>query len=412
MPVGVGTGGASAPPTLGTIRLVAVGATWMGTLIGAVAIVVASGHRGGVSDGGIDPTFVGLAVDVLAFSSVGAVLTLRLSENRVGLVMMVGAVLMVLTFLGYVLGAVLTATVGVDDPLAALLTLLGGMGVNPTLVVGGGLLALVFPDGRLPGPRWRWPVRAIAAALTVGSLLIATRPGPIADGQGRNPLAIAGIAWLQTIAPLGEVLYAIALFGALVLALAGITIRFRRSRGVEREQLKWFAAASVAVIVLLSLSLTDGSGQTTALSLLAVSSPALLPIAVGIAVLRYKLYSIDRIISRTLAWALVTGLLAAVFVGLVVGLQAFFATLTGGSALAVAVSTLVVASLFQPVRRRIQTGVDRSFDRARYDASQAIAALGTRFRDEINVEDLGGELRTIITSTVAPASVGVWLRKP
>lgn len=389
----------------------AVAATWLATLIGAIALIVASGHRGGASDGGIDLTFVAVAMDVVAFSSVGTILTLRLPKNRVGLVLMVAAVLMVLTFLGYVLGAVRTAAAGVGDPLADLLTLLGGMGVSPTLVVGGALLALVFPDGRLPGPRWRWPVRAIAAALALGSMLIATRPGPIGDGPASNPLAISGIAWLEAIAPLGEVFYAIALFGALVLALAGIGVRFRRSRGVEREQLKWFAAASVAVIVLLSLSLADGSGETTALDLLAVLSLALPPIAVGIAVLRYRLYSIDRLISRTLAWALVTGLLAAVFAGLVVGLQAFFATFTGGSALAVAASTLVVATLFQPVRRRIQGGVDRRFDRARYDASQAIAALGARFRDQVDVEDLGGELNAILGSTVAPASASVWLRK-
>lgn len=248
-------------------------------------------------------------------------------------------------------------------------------------------------------------------ALAVGSLLIATRPGPIGDRPTSNPIAITGVAWLEAIAPLGEVFYAFALFGALVLALAGIGIRFRRSRGVEREQLKWFAAASVVVIVLLSLSLADGSGKTTALGLLAVSSLALPPIAVGIAVLRYRLYAIDRIISRTLAWALLTGLLAAMFAGLVVGLQAFFATFTGGSALAVAASTLVVAMLFQPVRRRIQGGVDRRFDRARYDASQAVVALGARFRGRVDVEDLGRELSAIVTSTVAPVSVGVWLRK-
>lgn len=409
--VRVGTGGASAPPTLGRGRRAAVGATWLATLIGAIVLVVASGHRGAASDGGVDLTFVGAAIDVVAFSSVGTILTLRIPTNRVGLVLMIGAVLMVLTFLGYVLGAVRAAVAGVNDPLGGLLTLLGGMGVSPTLVVGGALLALVFPDGRLPSPRWQWPVRAIAVALAVGSLLIATRPGPIGDRLASNPIAITGVAWLDVIAPLGEAFYGIALFGALVLALAGIGVRFRRARGVERQQLKWFAAASVAVIILLSLSLADGSGETTVLSLLAVSSLALPPMAVGIAVLRYRLYSIDRIISRTLAWALVTGLLAVVFAGLVVGLQAFFATFTGGSALAVAASTLVVAMLFQPARRRIQSGVDRRFDRARYDASQAIAALGARFRGRVDVEDLGRELSAIVASTVAPTSVSVWLRK-
>jgi hypothetical protein len=406
------TGASNAPAShpLGARRRIAVAAIWLATLIGAIALIVASGHRGDASDGGIDLTFVGLAIDVVAFSSVGSILTLRLPENRVGLVLMVGAVLMVLTFLGFVLGAVLTAAAGVDDPLADLLTLLGGMGVSPTLVVGGALLALVFPDGRLPGPRWRWPVRAIAPALVVGSLLIATRPGPIGDRQASNPLGIAGVAWLDAMAPLGEVFYAFALFGALVLALSGVAVRFRRSRGVEREQLKWFAGASVAVIVLLSLSLVDGSGGTTALGFLAVWSLSLPPIAIGIAVLRYRLYEIDRIISRTISYGLVTAALVSVYGVAVLLLQTPLGAFTGGETVAVAASTLVAAALFQPLRRRIQVAVDRRFNRARYDAERTVASFAVVLRDEVDPTHVRAALLGAVDAAIRPHTAAVWFR--
>ena len=404
------TGNAPAAQALGVRGRIGVAAIWLATLIGAIALIVASGHRGDASAGSIDLTFVGLAVAVVAFSSVGAILTVRLPENRVGLVLMVGADLMVLTSIGYVLGAVLAAAAGADDPLANLLTLLGGMGVSPTVVVGGALLALVFPDGRLPGPRWRWPVRAIAAALSVGSLLIATRPGPIGDGQASNPLGIAGVAWLDAMAPLGEVFYAIALFGALLLALSGVAVRFRRSRGVEREQLKWFAGASVAVIVLLSLSLVDASGGSTAFGFLAVWSLSLPPIAIGIAVLRYRLYEIDRIISRTISYGLVTAALVSVYGVAVLLLQTPLGAFTGGETVAVAASTLVAAALFQPLRRRIQAAVDRRFNRARYDAERTVASFAAALRDEVDPIHVRAALLGAVDSAIRPHTVAVWFR--
>jgi uncharacterized membrane protein len=403
-------GNAPAVHPLGARARIAVAASWLATLVGAIALIVASGHRGDASAGGIDLTFVGLAIDVVVFSSVGTILTLRLPENRVGLVLMVGADLMVLTSIGYVLGAVLAAAAGADDPLANLLTLLGGMGVSPTLVVGGALLALVFPDGRLPGPRWRWPVRAIAAALSVGSLLIATRPGPIGDRLASNPLGIAGVAWLDAMAPLGEVFYAIALFGALLLALSGVAVRFRRSRGVEREQLKWFAGASVAVIVLLSLSLVDASGGTTAFGFLAVWSLSLPPIAIGIAVLRYRLYEIDRIISRTISYGLVTAALVSVYGVAVLLLQTPLGAFTGGETVAVAASTLVAAALFQPLRRRIQAAVDRRFNRARYDAERTVASFAAALRDDVDPTHVRAALLGVVDSAIRPHTVAVWIR--
>jgi hypothetical protein len=391
-------------------RWIGVGGVWLMTLSGAVALVIAA-RFGGADTPGSDLVYLAAGVDALAFASVGAILSVRLPHNRVGLVMRTGALMLVLTFLGYTVGAALTLERGPNDALAGLLTLLGGVGIFPTLVVAGALTALVFPDGHLPGPRWRWPVCAIAMAVAVGSLLIVVRPGSIGDGLANNPLGVDGVPLLTAIEPFAEVAYGIGTVAALVLALAATVGRFHRSRGVERQQLKWFAAASAAFIVLLAGSLTDGSSQTTVLEVLSVFSLSLPPIAIGIAVLRYRLYDIDRIISRTLAYAVMTAILAIVFAAVIVGLQALFANVTGTNTLAVAASTLVVASLFQPLRQRIQSLVDRRFNRAGYDAERTVAGFAARLRDEVDIATVTTDLHGTVLSAVHPSSLGLWIRE-
>jgi hypothetical protein len=407
----VAPSGSAAIQPLAERRPIAVGATWLATLVGAIAL----GSVGLLGDGalfgsGFTLVFPGLAMDILAFGSVGAILSLRRPGNRVGLVLLVAAMLIALTFLGYIYGAVLTAYRGEDDVLAGFTTLLGALNLYPMLIIAGPMLALVLPDGHLPGPRWRWPVRAIAAAVALSLAVLVVRPGPIGDGLADNPLGLAGIAWLDALSRLATSLLAIAVPCSLLLALAGVAVRFRRSRGVERQQLKWFVAAFVAVVVFVLLAIADGATEPTLFDLLFVWSLALPPIAVGIAVLRYRLYEIDRIISRTLGWALVTGLFSTLFAGLVVGLQALFATVTGGNTLAVAASTLVVAVLFQPLRRRIQGGVDRRFNRARYDAQRTADAFAEQLRYEVDLTRLRVALADTVGEAVRPASATVWLR--
>ena len=177
-----------------TLRRIVVGAAWRATFVGAVVLVVL-GFVGpfDLSEAGFKVVFMGLAFDVLVFASVGAVLSAPRPMNVVGLILTISALLVSLTFLGFIFGALLTATRGQDDLLAGVVSLIGGLGIDPTLIVTGALLALVFPDGRLLGPRWRWPVLAIAAAVIVGSVLVVAHPEPIGESLANNPFGISGI---------------------------------------------------------------------------------------------------------------------------------------------------------------------------------------------------------------------------
>jgi hypothetical protein len=405
----VPSGNAPAAHPLGARRRMAVAAIWLATLVGAIALASA-GQLGGVFGSGFALVFSGLAVDVMAFASVGAILTLRRPGNRVGLVLMVAAALIVLTFLGFFYGAVLTAARGMDDVVAGFTALLGALGIFPALIMAGPMLALMLPDGHLPGPRWRWPVRAIAVAVAVGSASFVTRPGAIGDSLANNPLGVARVAWLETLSGLGEALYWIALPSALLLGLAGVVVRFRRSRGVERQQLKWFAAAIVAFMVFLLLGFADGATQPTVFDVLGVWSLSLPPIAIGIAVLRYRLYEIDRIISRTISYGLVTALLVSVYGVAVLLLQTALGAFTGAETVAVAASTLVAAALFQPLRRRIQAAVDRRFNRAHYDAERTVASFAAVLRDEVDPTHVRAALLGAVDAAIRPHTVAVWIR--
>jgi len=251
-------------------------------------------------------------------------------------------------------------------------------------------------------------------------LILVLIPGDLAE------LGYPGIAKPLGIDGLGDVLSAaLAMLTlipvAIVLAAASLVVRFRRSRGVEREQLKWLTA-SAAVVALASLlaqvaSLATGSMQDSSTGawlgvLQAVSSLVfvLIPIAIGIAILRYRLYEIDRIISRTLAYAIVTVVLGGTFVGLVLGLQALARPLVGSSQMAVAVSTLIVATLFGPLRGRVQRVVDRRFNRSRYNALQLSEGLAARLRDQVDLDAMRAELIGTAVSAFQPAAVSVWVR--
>jgi hypothetical protein len=208
-----------------------------------------------------------------------------------------------------------------------------------------------------------------------------------------------------------------------VLAVASLLVRYRRGSGIERAQLKWFAAVAtvtgVAALVNIATNSSSGAPASTGIlgSISAASNVllfvglAVLPLAIGIAVLRYRLYEIDRLISRTLGWGVLTLILGGAFVGLVLGLQAILAPFTGSNELAVAGSTLLVFSLFQPLRSRVQGLVDRRFNRARYDARQALDAFSARLRDEVDLDTLQESLLTLVEATLEPTTVSLWLRE-
>jgi hypothetical protein len=398
-------------------RTVAVAAAWLAAVAGAMLVFVA---RTGSSyaDGSFTPVLGGLVLGITTNASVGAILVLRRPGNVIGLVLMLGAIVSAVTLFTWVSGAALAEQRGDHDVLPGAVSLIGALGFVPAMFVGGPLLALLFPTGRLPGPRWKWPVGSIIAAIAFPMPMGLLHPGPIPNTVVDNPFGASGFSGSEAFWTIGIALYVASLPAALILAVAAVIVRFRRSAGIERAQLKWFVAAIFAIGTLLTLGFADGGldvglaagTSPTIFDVLAVASLSLPAIAVGVAILRYHLFEIDRIISRTLSWAVVTGLLGAVFVGLVVGLQALSANVTKSNTLAVAASTLVVAALFQPLRRRVQGAVDRRFNRARYDAQRTTDAFAAQLRDEVDLARLRVALVDTVEEAVRPASASVWLR--
>ena len=222
-----------------------------------------------------------------------------------------------------------------------------------------------------------------------------------------NPAAVLPVP--DGIAPLLQ----LATIGLLVAGTASLIVRLRRARGTEREQLKWFVAslALTGVLVVATIAVVVAIPRVgTDLWVLAVLGYATIPPAVGIAVLRYRLYEIDRIVSRTVGWAVVTAVLAMVFVSLILISQSLLVSVTSSDAVAVAFSTLVAATIAQPLRRWVQVRVDRRFNRARYDAERTVAGFGTMLRNEVELGQLRAEIGAAVADSVQPASFHIWLR--
>jgi hypothetical protein len=266
-----------------------------------------------------------------------------------------------------------------------------------------------FPDGRPLSSRWR-VVDLLAALLLVDVVVVSLEPGRLPDyPRIENPLGVGPLAEpARVFEAVGLGLFVC----YLVLAASSVVVRFRRSDGVERLQLKWlaFTVSSTAVVWLASM-LVDSGWVADVVWTLGYLGLSCIPVSIGVAVLRYRLYEIDRLISRTLVYAAVTVVLAATYVALVLGGEAAFASFTGGSHLAIAVSTLVVAALFLPVRARMQRLVDRRFYRRRYDAQRTLETFGSRLREQLDLETLAAETVAVVTETMEPETTSLWLRK-
>jgi hypothetical protein len=350
-----------------------------------------------------------LVLALVSAATVGAVLASRRPRHPVGwlllaLAVFLGADGVVSAYLPYGL----VARPGVL-PAASSMVL-----SYPAFAVAGlaciGFVLLLTPTGSLPSPRWRWWAW-LAAAVPVACLLVAVlAPGPSASRiqVADSPFDLRAFD--------GVVLAAIQLAVAVTLlavavAAGSLVVRFRRARGVERQQLRWvmLAAALVALGAVAGLAASAmgataliGSGGTQSLV-------ALVPVAIGAAILRYRLYDLDRIISRALAYGLLTVLLGGGYAGVVLGLG----QLPGQrSSLAVAGATLAVAGLFQPARRRVQRVVDRRFNRRRYDAAQTIQAFSARLRQQVDLDTLTAELLAVVDQTMQPDRASLWLRPP
>ena len=392
-------------------RRVALAGIWAASTVGAIVLLLASlAPSSEETDAAFTLVLTALAANSVVYASVGAFLAIRRPGSLVAYVLIAGGALIIVAFNGFVFGAGLTLTNGPDDLVAGLASVVGGLILYPALVVAGPALALVFPDGRLPGPRWRLAIAVIASMLTAGFLLASLRPGPVNDGLAINPLGINGDAWTQW-GGLGVALSGLALTASLVLGIIAVVVRYRRGSGIQRAQLRWFFAANVATVIFLSLSFLDGgTGPPTAFDILGVLSLALPPLAVGIAVMRYRLYEIDRIISRTIAYGTVTAILVATYAVAILVLQGPLGDLLGGDTVSVALSTLVVAALFQPIRRRVKRAVDRRFDRARFDAQRTVNAFTEQLRDEVDLVRLRTALVATADHAVRPVTASVWLR--
>ena len=355
----------------------------------------------------------------LAFPLVGALIASRRPRNPVGWICLAVGNFWMLANLtsGYGTYGLLARPGSVPFPAA-----IGSVGEwmwAPALGLLGTYLLLLFPEGRLPSRRWL-PVAWLSGAVIVSvSLGTALRPGRLTDlGSVRNPFGLEEFPWIASAAQIATLLLPVCMLAA----ATSLALRYRRSGGQEREQIKWLAFAAlilglgVSSFVIPSILLSDNAGggnplwenlleDAVTLSFVGV------PVAVGIAILRYRLYEIDIIINRALVYGSVTAMLVTLYFGGIVILQRGFVLLTGEqSTLAVVASTLAIAALFNPLRRRIQSFVDRRFYRRKYDAAKTLEGFSARLRDETDLDALRGDLVGVVSETIQPAHVSLWLR--
>ena len=285
---------------------------------------------------------------------------------------------------------------------------LSQIGFLPSLVAVIIFIPMVFPDGHLLSRRWRWLVWFEIAALVVSVLPAAFQPGPLQNnGAISNPFGIDAMSGLAD--PIGTFSSVVLLVIAFPMAIVSAVLRYRRGSVIERLQLRWFAAAAIfsgVWFVAPPVGPIVDFGWT-----LGITSISLVPVAIGIAIFRYRLYDIDRIISRSIAYAVVTVILAAVFGAAILVSEDLLEPLTGGNTLAVAASTLLVVALFQPLRRRVQRVADRRFNRSHYDAERTVAAFAARLRDDVDLEGLSTDVLEVVARTVSPSSLGLWIRQ-
>lgn len=379
------------------------GGPWLVILAIATAIVAmkANGWQGAGNTS--DTSGVALFLALFAFATMGALVAAHVPRNPIGWLFLA------IPFMGAVAG--ITENLAfqglVHDPgsvpAATAIAWVYSWTWYPLI----GLLPfvlLLYPTGTLPGKRWRlvaWALGLVLAVMTLGYMLY---PGHL-DKDRRLPDNPLGIPWLKGVFDRSDHFASLSLAGLVIAAVVSVIVRFRRSRGEERQQIKWMAfAAAVLGGGFIAQGLLGLGDVTFAVAI------SMLPVGLGIALFKYRLYDVDRVINRTIVYGASSALLAGAYVGLVIASEAVFAPVAGGSSVAVALSTLVVAGLFLPVRTRVQAFVDRRFYRSKVNAEEALARFGARLRHEADLDTLLGELQSVVGQTLAPAHVSLWLR--
>jgi len=377
----------------------------VGMAVGTLALRFGpvSGLVAGSDDGDVAQAFAGLSLGA-SYAVVGWLLATRRSENPLGWIFLV---------------------IGLSQVGESFVTMtaLYGLVVAPGAVPGAGFMAwlstwlwapgfglfvtfsvLLFPDGRLPSPRWR-PV----AALAVVAMFLLAVPMAAAAWSVRDADLVMGTIQAPEPANTLQFVGLVLIAGLAIGSVVSLVVRFRRAGGPERRQLAWFTWAAIPAFAFVLLSGFVTYPQIVWLLGSLFIAP-LLPAAIYVAITRYRLYEIDRIVSRTIGWLIVTAVLASVFVGAVVGLQAILAPVTSNNALAVAASTLVAAALFQPLRGRVQRAIDRRFNRARVDGERAVETFARQLRDQVDLDRIRVAVVATVDGAVAPATASMWLR--
>ena len=358
----------------------------------------------------------------LIFPVVGALVASRRPRNPIGWVLLADGMLWILSGLLDYYSDFGTARPGSVPFVVGVATINNWLWV-PAVGLLGTYAFLLFPDGRLPSRRWRPLAWLSGIMILLVSIQVGITPGPLEGLRGvRNPWGDLALPWME----ISPYLLLPPFLLCMVASVLSLVLRFRRSMGEERQQIKWisFAASLVGLLYVIAMIGSFVYPQETwfapgsplwliVLEYAALMSFTLVPTAIGFAVLRYRLYDIDVVINRALVYGSLTATLALVYLGGVATIQALFRALTGQEQqpqFAVVVSTLAIAALFNPLRRSIQSFIDRRFYRRKYDAARTLEIFGARLRNETDLDTLGGDLVSVVREAMQPEHVSLWLR--
>jgi hypothetical protein len=388
-------------------------ASWLAWSLWAISITLATAAAVlGLSETAADLVMVlSVAVLGLVFGATGAIVASRLPRNPIGWIFCVLALL-------FEFSVCSDAYVAYGSQAGGFLPGRAWVGwtsqwstnaLTPALII---LCFLLFPTGSLPSARWRALVWVVVGVAAVHAVSVALAPGTLVDFPIENPIGIEAAGGLRALADPSILVLVIPL---MLLSVVSLFVRLRHSSGAERQQLKWFAYAAALLVsgLVVSSVLAAIEAEVSELVFFVIFIAPLLgiPVAMGVAILKYRLYDIDLLINRTLVYGALTAMLALVYFGGVTLLQGVLRVLTGQeSTLAVVASTLAIAALFNPLRRRVQAFVDRRFYRRKYDAARTLEGFSAKLRDETDLDALNDELVRVVGETMQPAHAGLWLR--